>query len=131
MIQRKQSIYLLLVTVLMSFLLIRPYAELALIDGQTLVFHSLLLEITSNPHESVNISNIQCRLFLLVLLTGSSEFCQHIFYYNRRILQIRLCIVSAVLLVLIMLIMFIIITRCKNTLEYIHACISGWQPFFR
>ncbi len=36
MIQRVQSVYLLLVTVLMSFMLILPYAELTLTDGQSL-----------------------------------------------------------------------------------------------
>jgi hypothetical protein len=38
MIQRVQSIYLLLITVLMSFMLMRPYAELTITNDQTLIF---------------------------------------------------------------------------------------------
>ena len=46
MIQRVQSLYLLLITILMSLMVVLPYAELILGDGQTITFHSYAIEKT-------------------------------------------------------------------------------------
>ena len=67
MIQRIQSIYLLLVTVLMSFLLIRPYAEMTLTDGSGIAFHSLMpLKIHIRTQMDFEFTKHTIPLFLLI-----------------------------------------------------------------
>jgi hypothetical protein len=120
MIQRKQSIFLLIVAVLMSWTLIRPYAELVLSDGYTLVFYSLFIEKHATALEAENIK-YTVPLFLLILVTASLNLV-NIFLYTRRILQIRLCLASAVLLVLITLTMLYYFTMARYSNDYtLHA----------
>jgi hypothetical protein len=92
MIQRKQSVYLLLVAVLMSWTLLRPYAEMVLRDGYTLVFYSLSIQKHSTIQEFEYLK-YTVPLFLLILLTGTVNLV-NIFLFNRRLVQIRLCIAS-------------------------------------
>ena len=115
MIQRKQSVYLLLVAVLMSWLLIRPYAEVTLLDGRMLIFHSLNIKDYSTPHDFVNYK-YTIPLVLLVFLTGVLNFV-NIFLFGRRILQIRLCVVSSVLLVMILLSMLYYYIMILHTVD--------------
>jgi hypothetical protein len=104
MIQRSQSVYLLLVTVLMSFLLIRPYAEIKLAEGQSLAFHAHVIKMdTGNDISSVYKTTIP--VIALVLITSLISFV-NIFLYNRRIVQIRICVINSVLLIILLLIMF-------------------------
>jgi len=100
MIQRKQSVYLLLVAVMMSWMFIRPYAEISIMDGRMLIFHSASIRSYTTPHEFTYF-RYTIPLVLLVLITGFLNFA-NIFLYTRRILQIRLSIISAGLLVVIM-----------------------------
>jgi hypothetical protein len=115
MIQRKQSIYLLLVTIMMSFLLIRPYAEIVLMDGKYLVFHSLEVKMYTTANE---ISNYRYTipLFLVVFAAGALSFV-NIFFYNRRILQIRLCIINYFLLISMLVIMVIYYFTLRSEIE--------------
>jgi hypothetical protein len=116
MIQRKQSIFLLIVAVMMSWSLIRPYAQLALRDGNSLVFFSLGIEKHANMIAPEYIK-YTVPLFVLILLTGALNLI-NIFLYTRRILQIRLCIVSAVLLIIITLTMLYYYTMAKYSNDY-------------
>jgi hypothetical protein len=116
MIQRKQSVYLMLVAVMMSWLLIRPYAEISIADGRMLIFHSLVIKNYSTPHDFVNYM-YTIPLVLIVLLTGVLNFI-NIFLFHRRILQIRLCVVSSVLLVLILLTMLYYYVMIGNSMEH-------------
>jgi hypothetical protein len=116
MIQRKQSIFLLIVAVLMSWTLVRPYAQLVLSDGYTLVFYSLFIEKHATILEVENIK-YTVPLFLLVLATASLNLV-NIFLFTRRILQIRLCLASAVLLVLITLTMLYYYTMARYSNDY-------------
>jgi hypothetical protein len=120
MIQRKQSIFLLIVTVLMSWTLVRPYAELVLSDGYTLVFYSLFIEKHATVLET-EIIKYTVPLFVLILATASLNLL-NIFLYTRRILQIRLCLASAVLLLLITLTMLYYYTMARYSNDYtLHA----------
>jgi hypothetical protein len=101
MIQRKQSVYLLLVAILMSWLLIRPYAEMVLQDSHVLEFYSHTIKSYSPDHDYVTLK-YTIPLLLLVVLTGLLNFV-NIFFYSRRLIQIRLCMVSAALLAIIIL----------------------------
>lgn len=116
MIQRKQSIFLFLVVVLMSWTVVRPYAQLALRDGSALVFVSFGIEkhVTMLGIEYIKYT---VPLFLLILITGCLNLV-NIFLFNRRIVQIRLCIVSAVLLVFITLTMLYYYTMARYSYDY-------------
>lgn len=117
MIQRKQSIFLLAVAVLMSWTLIRPYAHIVLKAGGSLVFYGLGVEKQVHNLESEYIK-YTVHLFILILITGLMNLL-NIFLFNRRIIQIRLCIVSAVLLVIIELSMVYYYTMAKYAYEYL------------
>lgn len=96
MIQRVQSIYLLLVTILMSFLLVRPYADMTLADNQELLFRSHAIIIQSAA-DVISLYKTTIPVVILILIIGILSFCT-IFFYNHRILQIRLSILNALLL---------------------------------
>ena len=116
MIQRVQSIYLLLITILMSFLLARPYAELILKDGNSLVFNTLSIKkyTTSENYEKYKKT---MPLFLLVVITGALCFV-NIFFFQKRLLQIRICMISFILLMIILIIMFIYYSSARNVLDH-------------
>jgi hypothetical protein len=116
MIQRKQSVYLMLAAVMMSWLLIRPYAEITLVDNRMLIFHSLVIRNYSTPHDFVSY-RYTIPLILLVFLTGVLNFV-NIFLFGRRILQIRLCVISTVLLVIILLTMLYYYFMIQNSIEH-------------
>ncbi|HJZ39365.1 MAG TPA: DUF4293 domain-containing protein [Bacteroidales bacterium] len=98
MIQRVQSVYLLLVTVLMSLMLVRPYAQLNLADSQRIVFTTLAVKQVTDT-ETVDKLRGTIPLLALVLITGAVSFF-NIFLFNRRVVQIRVCIVNTFLLFL-------------------------------
>ncbi len=104
MIQRVQSIYLFLVVVLMSFMIIWPYAEIALRDGQIVIFYSYAVKkyLTSESSEML-IRSIP--LLIMVLLIASVSF-MNIFQFNRRIIQMRVCVLNALLMIGLLLLMF-------------------------
>lgn len=116
MIQRKQSVYLLLVAVIMSWLLVRPYAEIALVDGRALIFHSLVIKSYSVPNVIENF-RYTIPLALLVFLTGALNFV-NIFLFNRRIIQMRLCLISLGMLILILLTMIFYYFMIRNSLDH-------------
>jgi hypothetical protein len=119
MIQRKQSVFLLLVAVMMSWLLVRPFAEITLIDTRMLIFHTPAIRIYSTPHDYLYF-RYTIPLVLLVFLTGVLNFV-NIFLFSRRLLQIRLCIISAGLLAVIILTMlyfyFVTLHSVEHTLH--------------
>jgi len=119
MIQRVQSIYLLLVTILMSFLLVRPYANMTLADNQELIFKAHTITIQSAVDV---ISNYKTTIpvVLLLLIIGLLSFCT-IFLYKHRIIQIRLTILNALLLLALIgsMLLYYFITR--GTLGVTHS----------
>jgi hypothetical protein len=118
MIQRVQSIYLLLITVMMSFLLLRSYAEIKLFADQTLIFrtHGILMQSGS---EIISVYKSTIPVIILTLLTALLSFCT-IFFFNHRILQIRLCMLNAVLIFSQLLVMFIYFISTLNDFKIIH-----------
>lgn len=118
MIQRVQSIFLLLITVMMSFLLLRSYAEIKLFGDQTLVFrtHGILMQSGS---EIISVYKNTFPVIILTLLTALLSFCT-IFFFNHRILQIRLCMLNAVLIFSLLLIMFIYFISTLDDFKTIH-----------
>jgi hypothetical protein len=120
MIQRKQSVYLLLVAVLMSWLLVRPYAEIKVYDGHSLLFYSLSIRSYAGPDHFERVKQT-IALALIIIATGILNFAT-IFYFSRRIIQMRLCIVSIIMLSSIILIMIYYYMQMGDTVKVIgHA----------
>ena len=115
MIQRVQSIYLLLVTVLMSFVLIRPYAALDLTDGQTLTFRSYKIEYNAGSEQRSTYKSTIPLVFLAVV-TALISF-GNIFLYHRRIWQLRVCLINTVLIVVLLATMYLYYIRAKSSLD--------------
>lgn len=98
MIQRVQSIYLLLVTVLMSFMLVRPYAQMNLADSQKVVFTTYAVKQVTDSDTTDKLRGT-FPLLALVLIAGCVSFI-NIFLFNRRLVQIRVCVINTFLLLL-------------------------------
>jgi len=102
----------------MSFLLFMPYAELTLADNQTIVFNSLSIKKIAGNDVTEKYKNT-FPLFTLVLITSICSFL-NIFLFSRRIMQIRICILSVVLLLLLLILMFIYYSSTKSSFDFIH-----------
>jgi len=93
MIQRIQTVYLLIITLLMGSMFFYPYAELLAQDNQiySYSFNGLFLD----GNESVYFSTIPPLILLsiIVLLSVVS-----IFLYKKRILQMRLGVINIMLM---------------------------------
>ncbi len=118
MIQRVQSVYLLLVTVLMSFFLIRPYAFIRLTDGQILNFSAHKIEYSLNG-ESTSVYKKTIPIVVLVLITGLISLV-NIFLFHRRILQMRICLLNGALIVLLLVIMLIYYSSAMHAHDLAH-----------
>ena len=97
MIQRVQSVYLLLVTVLMSLFLVKPYADINLGSNEVIQFFSFAVHKYLDGEKTELIVRT-LPLMILVLVTGAISFL-NIFLYQNRVLQIRICALTAFLLV--------------------------------
>lgn len=114
MIQRTQSVYLLLVAVLMSFMLIRPYAEFDLADGQKLVFHSHAIVYNNGAEDPTYQSTIP--ITVLAVLVGLLSFI-NIFLFSNRIRQLRICLINVVFLLALLIVMFSYYTSSKHAVD--------------
>ena len=99
MIQRVQSIYLLLVTVVLSFVLVRPYADTSLTDSRELQFKAHAITIQSGE-ETVSVYKSTIPVVLLIVVSGLLSFVT-IFLYTHRILQIRLTFLNMILIIVL------------------------------
>ena len=114
MIQRAQSIYLLLVVILMSFLLFKPFAEVALQDGQVAVFYAYAVKkYITKEHSEMIIRTLP--VIIMVCLIGLISF-MNIFQFNRRIIQMRVCVLNMLLMAGLMILMFYYYYMVKSTL---------------
>ena len=95
MIQRVQSIYLLLVTLLMSFLILWPFAEVNLVDNRVFLFHAYAITV-GNGTGTVVFSYLFPVLILVVIAALMSIVA--LFLYKRRKLQLKLCRMNTVVL---------------------------------
>ena len=115
MIQRVQSVYLLLVTVVMSFLIVSPYARMVDADNQILIFKSHAIVIEANSGEPHTYKSTIAIISLVLLTSLISFVC--IFLYNRRLIQIRICIINTVLLIMLLFVMYLYYKITYNNLD--------------
>ena len=114
MIQRAQSVYLFLVVILMSFMLMGPIAELALKDGQEVIFHSYAIKkYLTNEHSKLIMRTLP--VIILICLAGLTSFV-NIFLFNHRILQMRFCILNILFMISILILIFYYYFRVKSNL---------------
>jgi hypothetical protein len=120
MIQRVQSIYLFLVVILMSFMLMGPLAELALKDGQAVIFHSYAIKkYLTNEHSNLILHTFP--VLILICLAGLISFA-NIFLFHRRILQMRFCLLNILFMIgLLGLIFYYYFRVTSNLLIENHA----------
>lgn len=95
MIQRIQSLFLLIVSVLMAFFYFTPYATF-MVEPQMLKYSLGATGLTSVGDSSENIYSVWAVLILITLVFSISTIS--LFFYKKRMLQIRLCVVNIVLL---------------------------------
>jgi hypothetical protein len=100
MLQRVQSIYLLLVTVLMSLLLVWSYADITLADNHKLEFYTYAIQNVSADEVTSNYK-ITFPVALLIVIIGIVSFV-NIFLYSRRIVQLRFCLINTILLIVLL-----------------------------
>jgi len=93
MIQRIQSVYLLIVTALLVTALCMPIGQFIAADGVTIhVFKPLGVALATGDIQST------WGLFAILLLGAIIDFCT-IFLFRNRMLQVRMTIFSSVLLI--------------------------------
>lgn len=114
MIQRIQTLYLLLVSVLVAVTVIVPVAEFAA-GAET-------FELTAYGLKDAAGEKVGGTLYMALLLDAACLLpLVTIFLYNRRMLQVRLCAVEAVLLLgaeAVMLAYFFLWERCFDGFEF-------------
>lgn len=95
MIQRIQSLYLLLAAALTGMMLPFPYAVLQAADNSILFNVRAVQSI--HPDAQITVLYHTLPVLLLVSVSGILQFC-NIFLFKRRLLQMRICLLSALLL---------------------------------
>jgi hypothetical protein len=90
MIQRIQSLYLLIATVLMGLALILPIGEFTLSSGELYTLSAFSLSSSVDSQSTIYMGILMVLATVLPLVT--------LFLFKRRMLQVRLCAVEIVLL---------------------------------
>lgn len=111
MIQRVQSVYLFLVTVLLSLFVVRPYAGLAFKDNRQLMLHAHAVKLEFNDREVIYKSTPL--VAVLPVVSGILALVT-IFMFRNRIWQIRLCLINSLILLLLIVLMYVNYTSVKN-----------------
>lgn len=113
MIQRIQTIYLLVVTLLMGFYFFIPFATYT-IEPQMVKYMLMATGLSADGPQPEGIYSIWA-LFILIVITFMIPFIT-IFLYKKRMIQIRLCIVNVVLLVGLQGLLYYVVTAVSKQL---------------
>lgn len=111
MIQRSQSIYLFAVTVLMSILLFIPVVEFVINQEEILVLYGYGVKIYENGVDS-HLFTAFPLVFLTLIICMISLV--NIFFFRKRGLQLRLCVLNILLLLGLMGLSFFYYKYTKN-----------------
>jgi hypothetical protein len=95
MIQRIQTVYLIIASALMVFLLFMPIAEFIRLADEV-VFELTFRGLLSDVNEKINFNSFPLSILMVFCLT---LLLVTIFLFKKRMLQIRLSVFNAVLLV--------------------------------
>jgi hypothetical protein len=116
MIQRKQSIYLLLVSALMSLMIFFPVESFLLSDGMNTLLYSTGIKVPEvNPdHFIFHTYSVTVLIFIIMILSFIN-----IFLYGNRIRQMRICVYTILLLFGLIVMMGFIYYYTHNQLDVI------------
>ena len=119
MIQRIQSVYLLLVTILLVVAICLPVGQYIGMDGVTThIFKPLGVTLANGTFQST------WGLFGILLLSAIIAFCT-IFLFRNRMLQVRMTIFSSLLLIGYYIAFFVFMFMLKNDLDAMNFQL-GW-----
>ena len=119
MIQRIQSVYLLLVTILLVVAICLPVGQYIGTDGVTThIFKPLGVTLANGTFQST------WGLFGILLLSAIIAFCT-IFLFRNRMLQVRMTIFSSLLLIGYYIAFFVFMFMLKNDLDAMNFQL-GW-----
>ena len=119
MIQRIQSVYLLLVTILLVVAICLPVGQYIGRDGVTThIFKPLGVTLANGTFQS------RWGLFGILLLSAIIAFCT-IFLFRNRMLQVRMTIFSSLLLIGYYIAFFVFMFMLKNDLDAMNFQL-GW-----
>ncbi|MFP4556631.1 MAG: DUF4293 domain-containing protein [Bacteroidales bacterium] len=113
MIQRIQSVYLLVAGIFLVFLLFNPIAEI-IRSADEAIFELRFLGLVNEAGETEKLSILP--LSILISLCIAITFIT-IFLFKKRMLQIRLCVINIVLLLGLEGLMFYYVFVAQNELE--------------
>ena len=119
MIQRIQSVYLLLVTILLVVAICLPVGQYIGTDGVTThIFKPLGVTLANGTFQST------WGLFGILLLSAIIAFCT-IFLFRNRMLQVRMTMFSSLLLIGYYIAFFVFMFMLKNDLDAMNFQL-GW-----
>lgn len=113
MIQRIQSVYLLLSVIITALLFFMPVANLTVPQEFTYRFYTTKVVQAGSP--DIFIAYNWMSLVLNSVITGLSAVI--IFLYKKRFLQLRLCIVNIILLLGLLLLMWLQVRNMTGELQ--------------
>jgi len=110
MIQRVQTVFLLAATILSIIIVFNPISELSLSDGSSAVFTSFGLRNIEEPH------TLYLSTFPIAVLAIASAIISFItiLLYQKRILQMRLCVYNILLTIGLVISIFLYYFIIKN-----------------
>jgi hypothetical protein len=113
MIQRIQTVYLIIATVLLMFLIFMPIAEFVRLADDA-VFELTFKGLLTEANEGVMFNSIPLSILITICL---SILVVTIFLYKRRMLQIRLSVFNIILLVGLQGLAFYYVKTAENVLQ--------------
>ena len=114
MIQRIQTVYLLLTVILTTLLFFMPVASLTIPDE--FAYHFYTTKVTQAGEPEIFIAYNWMSMILNILTTSLSIII--IFLYKKRFLQLRLCVVNIILLIGMAVLMW---SQVDNMTSELHA----------
>jgi len=126
MIQRVQSIYLLIIVILSCQMLFFPLFEFTSRDGQ--IFSFTFTGIRTTDSDPARIIQPLLQVTILIPVTGFiSLVC--IFLYKKRRIQMWLSLINFILIVVFVILVFLFTSRFTgNIFSDIHPCLVGVFP---
>ena len=113
MIQRIQTIYLLIAAVMMAIFLFVPFAQFFTPDA-LYRFDAMGIQTIGDPATALSTSTWGA--FILIALTAIISFIA-IFMYNNRPLQMKMCIINVFFLITVYIVIFLYILTVKDDLQ--------------
>lgn len=113
MIQRIQTVYLLLTVILTALLFFMPVANLTVPSEFTYQFYTTKVVQAGNP--DVFVAYNWMSLILNIVITTLTAVI--LFLYKRRFLQLRLCVVNIILLMGLLILMWLQVRNMTNELQ--------------